>query len=932
MEFLKSGRVLNNRHGRVRSAGVPEAKRVGMILGALTFAASLVILPTPAQAASGPGPEAAAIDGAALCAQGKAKALSMMLLASGRTEPTANQRAYDARYYALQLNVHPTTKSIDGTAIIRVTVIDGPLAHLDLDLQEAMIITSVREGDATLHVSRDRGVARVDLTRPYQTGEDITISIDYYGAPITAAFHFDAVATLPMIWTLSAPYGARTWWPCKDYPEDKADSVDIRISIPTPLRPVCNGTLRSSRLENGIVSAWWRERHPISTYLVSLAAHPYAFYSDWYHPQPGLDQSGSGKAAPDSMEIQFYNFVSSQASVRAVQAKVKDMIAGFAERFGEYPFLDEKYGHAEFLFSGGMENQTITGLGSNAYSESVIAHELGHQWWGDAVTCADYHDIWLNEGFGTYCEALWAEISSGAPAYRAKMDFTANYGPGTVYVDDVGDGSRIYDQQLSYYKGSWVVHMLRHVVGDGNFFRSLKEYRRRYEGGAVTTDSLRIVAEEISGRDLQPFFRQWIRGERYPVYRYDWSSEASGGGWDLTVRLRQMQDWQLFTMPVDIRVTTSGGSQTLVLENSSADTTYVLHLDHIPREVTLDPDRWILCRIMDPLAQPSLSKPVLLVNGMSWNSPAPAADEIRRTYEAASFTGGSAYDFWDCFGAPVDGYPASLPQPLGHGAVPPEVLGAYQSVVWLSNNFGGDVQSWNDTPIHAYLEAGGNVILMTRDAGNFLSAPFRRYLGIEWAGTDTIYDCAATYSGLSDLHPIGLQSVISHFVPTLGSESTLLYKSTEGHYPEWGLGVVREPAAGGIHRAEGGRFILLNGRPYRWDADELSANLYILLNRFMPQRLTGQTSLSLSVAMPNPIRMEGNIRFYLPSPSPARLTIWDVTGRRIAMLRDGPSPAGWNGERWNTRDDEGHKVPGGVYFMRVEAAGREVKGKVVVMR
>lgn len=883
--------------------------------------------------AAGYGPdsgseESAAVRAAALCSDAKTRGAE--LAAGTRTEPTANQRAYDARYYGIRLDIDPLTRTIEGSTDIRATVVQGPLRYLDFDLVDDLVVTGVRERTDSLDMvavtfqRSSRGIVRVDLSRAYAAGEDVTLEIAYNGTPSTSGFHFDRQANQPMIWTLSAPYGGRAWWACKDYPEDKADSVDIRVTVPANLEVASNGVRMRDDVINGLRHVWWRERHAIATYLVSLAIHPYAVYSDWYHPLAGQP------AGVDSMEIRFFNFQSSQAGARPVQAKVKDMIAAFAERFGEYPFLDEKYGHAEFLFGGGMENQTISSLGS--YDEMVVAHELSHQWWGDLVTCADYRDVWLNEGFATYCEALWAEETGGAAAYHRKMAQTTYFGDGTIYVDNVDSFSRIYDRSLSYLKGSWVVHMLRHVVGDETFYRVLREYRARFDHGVATTNDLESVAEEVSGKDLTAFFRQWIREERYPLYRYDWDSAPAGGGWDLTLRLRQVQDWQLFTMPVDVAVTAGGETQRFVVDNSTADTTYVLHLDAEPQSVTLDPDNWILCRILKPISEPTFSKPLLLVNGMFWNSPAPTPAEIRRSYESGAFTGGYAFEFWDCFDAPAGGYPSNLPEPIGHGPVPGEILGNYQSVVWLSNNLGGDVTHWQNTPMHSYLESGGNLLLMTRDAASFLSPPFRKYLEIEWAGTDTIYDCVATYDGLGDLRPTGLQSTVSWFAPEDASESTLLYKSAAGHYPEWGIGILRQPAEGGTHRADGGKFILLNGRPYRWDTEDLRRNISFLLTNFFPQEVNASVGLTLPAAVPNPVRGPADIRFHLPAPGPANLTLWDVTGRTLRVLRDGSSPAGWNSELWDGKDGNGERVPAGVYFLRLTANGTKAQTKVVVIR
>ena len=205
-----------------------------------------------------------------------------------------------------------------------------------------------------------------------------------------------------------------------------------------------------------------------------------------------------------------------------VQSKVKTMIGVYATQFGPYPFVDEKYGHAEFVFGGGMEHQTCSSMGS--FSEFVVAHELGHQWWGDMITCRDFHHIWLNEGFATYTEAIWAESQGGLAAYKADLAQNKFFGPGSVWVPDDTDEARIFSSDLSYDKGSWVLHMLRSHFGDDLFRRAVKTYLERHSLSTVTTDDLRQVFEEVSGQPLDRFFDQWLYHGGAPELKvtYEW--------------------------------------------------------------------------------------------------------------------------------------------------------------------------------------------------------------------------------------------------------------------------------------------------------------------------------------------------------------------------------------------------------------------------
>ena len=260
--------------------------------------------------------------------------------------------------------------------------------------------------------------------------------------------------------------------------------------------------------------------------------------------------------------------------------------------------MNEKYGMYEFPFNGGMEHQTNTGQGT--FNESVTAHELGHQWWGDMVTCKTWHDIWLNEGFATYSEAIWFENkpgSSGLPALHAHMA-TRRPGSvnGTVYCSTVTDPNRIFSSDFSYRKAGWVLHMLRKAVGDQTFFDILAEHRARHEYSAATTADFIQTASDVAGQDLSWFFNPWIYQPGAPTYQYGWQAATIGGQPYLRLRIRQTQSasYPLFPMPIEVRVSTTGGTQTFTVFNDAATEHFLLPLAAAATGVTLDPDNWIL--------------------------------------------------------------------------------------------------------------------------------------------------------------------------------------------------------------------------------------------------------------------------------------------------------------------------------------------------
>jgi hypothetical protein len=287
------------------------------------------------------------------------------------------------------------------------------------------------------------------------------------------------------------------------------------------------------------------------------------------------------------------------------------MLAVFASLYGEYPFLEEKYGHAEFLWGGGMEHQTCTSLGT--WNEWVIAHEAAHMWWGDYVTCNDFHHIWMNEGFASYSEALWDENAYGMESYFNEMQASKYLGPGTVYVPDTSDWNRIFSSNLSYNKASWVLHMLRHVVGDATFFDILSAYyhdpARAY--GTVTTEQFRDICEAVWGGDLDWFFHQWIYEEYYPEYSFRWwKSAAAGNTWDVSLTVDQLQTNNIFKMPVDVEIrSATSDTATSVVWDSLATQTFVVNVPFEPAVVLLDPGDWILKTLEEPVAAGSPPRP-----------------------------------------------------------------------------------------------------------------------------------------------------------------------------------------------------------------------------------------------------------------------------------------------------------------------------------
>jgi len=505
--------------------------------------------------------------------------------AGGRDKGTLNMDLYDVGSYDLALTLDPSTETMTGTVLVHASVSGAEISTMDLDLAANMIVSRVLSGGVVAAFFHNNGLLTITLDRTYTNGETVDVAVEYSGDPEGISFGWAQYGGQPLIWTMSEPYGARAWWPCKDVNTDKADSVALHITVPEALVVASNGTLENvSPAQPGWHTYHWTERYPIATYLVSVTAHPFAVFSDQYVSALG-----------DTMPLEYFVVPDRLAAAEDGYAIVPEMISAFAGLFGEYPFLAEKYGHAHFPWGGGMEHQTCTSLSHNGYSEGLISHELGHQWFGDLVTCADFSHIWINEGFATWSEAYWLEQSVGETAYHAEMAQARYRGPGTIIVENPADFVTIFDYDLTYLKASWVPHMLRHIVGEANFQTALQTLLSVHGFGDATTADVQTVFETVSGLDLTDFFQQWIYGEYYPAYRVSRTATPVGDQSRVRIKIEQIQIITgLFTMPLDVRIRTSVGDTTFVVQNSQAEQWYDFLVDGEVIQVLVDPDSWVL--------------------------------------------------------------------------------------------------------------------------------------------------------------------------------------------------------------------------------------------------------------------------------------------------------------------------------------------------
>ncbi len=561
-----------------------------------------------------------------------------MAIAKSGGEPSGG---YDMRYHRLELDLDPSVRAISGVAIHRLAATED-LDAVVLDLSSELVVSSViRDGQAQAF-SQTNDKLTLPLSATLLTGEMTEIHITYSGIPPDSGFGSfvqDEHAGAPILWTLSEPYGARDWWPCKMDLNDKADSLDILVTVPAGQRVASNGLLVQEELQpDGRVLFHWKHRHPIVHYLVAVAVTNYVVYSDF------------APLADRTVEVLNYVFPEDLASSQNDTPRLIPQMQLFSELFGEYPFADEKYGHAQFSWGGGMEHQTMSFMGDFNYE--LMAHELAHQWFGNLVTCGSWEDVWLNEGFATYLSGLCYENLEPfywMPFKRSRRDYIVSEPGGSVRCMDTTGVNTLFNSRLTYAKSAMVLHMLRWVCGDSAFYAGVNNYL--YDpaifNGSARTPQLVAHLESASGKDLGQFMDDWYIGEGYPSYLLTWTQDGNGL---VDFNLGQSTSHpsvDFFAMPVPLRFWSGGVDTTVVVEHSFSGQSFQLSLSVAVDSVQLDPDIWIVSGPSIITKVPELSAATTLLRVF----PNPALDVIMLDTELTF--GNATYTLFDAQGRSV---------------------------------------------------------------------------------------------------------------------------------------------------------------------------------------------------------------------------------------------------------------------------------------
>lgn len=510
-----------------------------------------------------------------------AKKASKEILAIHNFRETSSKE--DVTYLSARWNIDPAVRLISGSIHYSFTITSSVYDTLQLDLSDSLNVSQVFSKGEEVAFVHSNDLLLVSLPG-MGLGDTLSVQIFYSGIPANSGFGSFVTSSSsngePIMWTLSQPFGASDWWPAKESFSDKIDSSDYFISIPPGNKAAGIGKLIAVDSSSNLADIYhWKHRYPIASYLIAVAVANYAEIRREVPLREG------------TLELLNYCYPAQVGEWDWQQTEVIAMLQYFDSLFTPYPFMLEKYGHAQFGWGGGMEHQTMSFMAD--LGPWLTSHELGHQWFGDAVTCTSWKDIWLNEGFATYITGLFFERFNPLAFYywkRNVRDEITFLPGGSIIVDDTTSVDRIFDGRLSYAKGAYVLHMLRNTLGDETFFIGLRTYLETpgLKHGFSQTSDFQAVMENVSGVNLDTFFNQWVYGEGFPSINVQWKATDRG----LLLVLEQessLENEQLFDTSIPIHVYGEKDSTVLFLKIDQRETYFLLDVDFAVKSIKIDP-------------------------------------------------------------------------------------------------------------------------------------------------------------------------------------------------------------------------------------------------------------------------------------------------------------------------------------------------------
>lgn len=507
--------------------------------------------------------------------------------------------------YDLNLILDPDPPDINGQLTLGLQSLQQDLQIIHLDLVSNLTCLEVTARGTSLFFEHTGDSLLVHLPEPMVAAQAETLIIAWSGRPLPhgsfraglmyrlhhAGTLQDPSDDMPIIANVSETWSAHSWWPCKDHPADKA-LVSMSVTVPDTLSVVSNGTLEAVEAASpGWTTYHWREQYPLPTYLVSVAASNYSQWQETCVVQ-------SANAAEQSIPLGFHVFPHDRPDGEIDLAVTCEAMQFMTDLAGPYPFEGEKYDQVEIKWAGAMEHSTATSLPTIFFTgtgqfETLLVHELSHHWFGNSLTPGVWRDIWLNEGFARYCEALWLEARLGREAYVDFMRLIGLDHNENMFVGDglLADPNPILPNLLVYDKGAWLLHSLRLLLTDDVFFQLLHAYATDplLVHGTVTSDDFIALAEQFAGRNLDHFFAPWLHTETVAKLHTEVKVHPQGEIGGVQLHFQQLQEvWLEVAIPVTVFCGTSQSA--MVFNMTQRDQQFRLHLDCPVDSVTVDPE------------------------------------------------------------------------------------------------------------------------------------------------------------------------------------------------------------------------------------------------------------------------------------------------------------------------------------------------------
>lgn len=531
-------------------------------------------------------------DNTDLIAQSKIKSMENAL----KRQPSRAGLNIDLIYTRFTWDVDPAVRYINGQISHHFRAKEN-VESIIFELNNNMVLDSIifRSHQVNYQYLSDFEFS-IELDEIVSVNQTDSILIYYQGEPIAnsgfGSFETREHNSVPAIWTLSQPFGARDWWPGKNDLTDKIDSIDVIIKTPSSFRAVSHGILVSEVTNENHKTYHYKHNYPIVSYLIAFAATNYAVITQYVILEG------------DSMPIINYVYPEDSATIAAMIEDTPEMIELFDTLFAPYPFKNEKYGHAQFsIDGGGMEHQTVSFMAG--FGHDLRAHELAHSWFGNMITLNSWHDIWINEGFATYANGLSFEHMHDGywwPIWKnVTLEKILAAPDGSVYVEDTTSVPRIFSSRLSYHKGAYLLHMLRWLIGDDAFFNALRNYLNdpQLKYSFTSFEIVKNHFENASGRDLTSFFDKWYYGEGWPKYGINVVNSTHTN--DLFITIFQETSHpsvDFFDMPVHIRIFGDGQKLDLVCNHNFSGQIFSFPQPEFSIDsVQFDPDKWLIAKL-----------------------------------------------------------------------------------------------------------------------------------------------------------------------------------------------------------------------------------------------------------------------------------------------------------------------------------------------